>query len=118
MRIKYAPFKPTQKNTTVRGSSNSNSGSVLDRLGGAPFKSARGNIRERLGNASPAPAPRGRGRGRGRGSNNSDGRQKPSNRKPVTYDDLDADLDAYMAIDDGLQSTPKGLIGENGMDLS
>lgn len=59
-------------------------------------KSARGNIRERLGNSSPA-AHRGRGRGRGRGSNNS---QKPSNRKPVTYDDLDADLDAYMAIDD------------------
>ncbi|RIA89179.1 hypothetical protein C1645_773093 [Glomus cerebriforme] len=99
MRIKYAPFKPTQRNTTVRGSSNSN-GSVMDRLGGAPVKSTRGNIRERLGNAPPAPAPRGRGRGRGRGSNNSDSRQKPSNRKPVTYDDLDADLDAYMAIDD------------------
>ena len=37
MRIKYAPFKPTQRNTTVRGSSNSNTGgSVMDRLGGAP----------------------------------------------------------------------------------
>jgi THO complex subunit 4 len=124
MRIKYAPFKPTQRNTSVRGSSNSNTGgSVMDRLGGAPVsKSARGNIRERLGNASsPAPASRGRGRGRGRSNNNSDSRQKPSNRKAVTYDDLDADLDAYMAIDDGLsagQSTSKGLNGENGMDLS
>ena len=37
MKIKYAPFKPTQRNTSVRGSSNSNtSGSVMDRLGGAP----------------------------------------------------------------------------------
>src|SRR5581483_11332604 len=106
-------------------------------------KSARGNIRERLGNASsPTPASRGRGHGRSRGTNNSDSRQKPSNRKPVTYDDLDADLDAYMAIDDvsiydkrnfffifykvlililqGLgtgQNTSKILSGENGMDL-
>ncbi|GBC02473.1 hypothetical protein RclHR1_04640016 [Rhizophagus clarus] len=115
MKIKYAPFKPTQKNTTIRGSSNSNGGgSIMDRLGGAPVKSARGNIRERLGNSTTS-APRGRGR-RGRGSNNSD--KKQSNRKPVTYDDLDADLDAYMAIDDGSQNTSKGLNGENGMDLS
>lgn len=115
MKIKYAPLKPTQKNATIRGSSNSNGGgSIMDRLGGVPVKSARGNIRERLGNSSPA-AHRGRGRGRGRGSNNS---QKPSNRKPVTYDDLDADLDAYMAIDDGSQNTSKAVNGENGMDLS
>ena len=61
-------------------------------------KPSRGNIRERLGNAAPpAPASRGRGRGRGRSNNSS---QKSSNRKPITYDDLDADLDAYMAIDD------------------
>lgn len=37
---------------------------------------------------------------RGRGKNASDNRRKLLNRKPVTYDDLDADLDAYMAIDD------------------
>ncbi|CAI2177516.1 17103_t:CDS:2, partial [Funneliformis geosporum] len=78
---------------------------VMDRLGGAPIKSARGNIRERLGNAAPpAPASRGRGRGRGRTNNSS---QKSSNRKPVTYDDLDADLDAYMAIDDGSSAAEK-----------
>ncbi|CAG8604486.1 2760_t:CDS:2 [Funneliformis caledonium] len=123
MRIKYAPFKPAQRNTTARSSSNTDGGSVMDRLGGAPIKPSRGNIRERLGNAAPsAPASRGRGRGRGRSNSSS---QKSSNRKPVTYDDLDADLDAYMAIDDGQSAekrgkrTSRGLNGENGMmDLS
>lgn len=37
MKIKYAPLKPTQKNATIRGSSNSNGGgSIMDRLGGIP----------------------------------------------------------------------------------
>ncbi|RHZ69007.1 hypothetical protein Glove_291g31 [Diversispora epigaea] len=125
MKIKYAPFKPVQRVTSgVRGSSEG--ASVLDRLGGARGglvkQLPRGNIRSRLGRSTTndndndnAPASRGRGR------NVSDNRRKLSNRKPVTYDDLDADLDAYMAIDDGPapgKNPPTGVNVENGMDMS
>ncbi|CAG8728772.1 6471_t:CDS:2, partial [Acaulospora morrowiae] len=97
MRIKLAPTKQTQKGS----SSGAEGASILDRLGGVRGglvkQLSRGNIRSRLGRSSTN---NGGSASRGRDGNVSDNRRKSSNRKPVTYDDLDADLDAYMAIDD------------------
>ncbi|CAG8650589.1 8739_t:CDS:2 [Ambispora leptoticha] len=92
MRIKYAASN--KPNTKVRGSSsNSDRGSVFDRLGNVQNSSikqtSRNDLRSRLG----------RGGGAAHSVKNSDSRRKALQRKPVTYDDLDADLDAYMATE-------------------
>ncbi|CAG8664902.1 12712_t:CDS:2, partial [Cetraspora pellucida] len=121
MRIKYASVKPIQKVSSMRGSSAAEGGSILDRLGGVARSGlvkqvSRGNIRSRLGRSVNNDTV-----SRGRGNKISDGRRKPTSRKPVTSDDLDADLDAYMAIDSGTSVEKNTLAisnGENGMDLS
>ncbi|CAG8482417.1 6420_t:CDS:2 [Gigaspora rosea] len=109
MRIRYAPVKPIQKVSSVSGSSTAEGGSILDRLGGV----ARSGLV--LGRSVKNDTV-----SRGRGNKNPDGRRKPASRKPVTSDDLDADLDAYMSIDG--TSVEKNTLpvsnGENGMDLS
>ncbi|CAG8456839.1 4355_t:CDS:2 [Ambispora gerdemannii] len=102
MRIKYAASKPNTKVSNIRGlTSNSDRGSVFDRLGNVHNSSvkqtSRNDLRSRLGRGVNS---------YGDASHferffvkNSDGRRKTLQRKPVTYDDLDADLDAYMAIE-------------------
>ncbi|CAG8508530.1 12849_t:CDS:2 [Cetraspora pellucida] len=110
MRIKYASVKPIQKVSSMRGSSAAEGGSILDRLGGV---ARSGLVLGRSVNNDTV--------SRGRGNKISDGRRKPTSRKPVTSDDLDADLDAYMAIDSGTSVEKNTLAisnGENGMDLS
>nr|CAG8541057.1 14029_t:CDS:2 [Entrophospora candida]CAG8548273.1 10484_t:CDS:2 [Entrophospora candida] len=132
MKIKYAPFKPPQRINSSRG--NLDSGSVMNRLGGVSRggqtkQSSRGNIRSRIGGGPSSNSSRGRVRvnnGSNYGGNNnnnfSENRRNPTNnRKSITYHDLDADLDAYMAIDEAQTSDKVNstiINSENGMDLS
>ncbi|KAG9284818.1 hypothetical protein G9A89_003741 [Geosiphon pyriformis] len=125
MRIKYAAFKASSKFSNNRGAtSTSEGGSVFDRLGGFRNTSslsqnrttARSNLRGRLGRGSNTS---GISSSDVRSGKNLDGKWKTIQRKTVTYDDLDADLDAYMAVETPVVEKSNNAI-KNGdkMDIS
>ncbi|CAG8502152.1 871_t:CDS:2 [Paraglomus brasilianum] len=113
MHIKFAALKPGLKVSNGRSSNSSSwSASVFDRLGdsrGSSIKQGSSNIRSRIGhtktdsnsasNSGSRLSGRVRERARDTSNQDNDRRKTPSLRKVITYDELDADLDAYMAID-------------------
>ncbi|KAK9768633.1 hypothetical protein K7432_000547 [Basidiobolus ranarum] len=85
MRIEYAP---------LGRESSAPPSSILSRLGGAPRNGAN-----RSGNNRPRGGQR---RGDRRKNNGNGGKGEPrSKREPASRDDLDAELDSYMLVDNG-----------------